>query len=270
MKHIEIKGEKIPKLGLGTWKLRGKKGLDSVKNALSLGYRHIDTARAYGNEAEVGKAIQESDVEREDIFLTTKIQARNLAYDDFKREFQKSIDELKTDYVDLLLIHWPNESIPLEETLRAMKELKEDGKIRNIGVSNFNIELLEEAKKHAEIFTNQVEYHPFLSQDKLLEYCRKNSIVLTAYSPVARGRVGENETLKNIGEKYGKTPYQISLRWLVQQNRVITIPKAASEDHQEQNMNIFDFELDEEEMEKISNLSRNQRLIETRHSPYWD
>ncbi len=272
MEYVKIKGNRLPKLGFGTWELSGDECVEGVRHALSLGYRHIDTAQAYQNEQHVGTAMQQSGVDREDIFLTTKIWAGNLAYEDVKKSFSESLEKLKTDYVDLLLIHWPNRDIPLKDTLKAFDELVNEGRIRNIGVSNFNIKLLKEAQSLAKnrILCNQVEFHPFLNQDKLLEYCKDNDIMITAYSPLARGEVVRNEALQKIGEKYGKSAAQVALRWVLSHNKVATIPKAASAKHREQNLAIFDFGLTDDEMKAIHGLERGQRMVETPYSPEWD
>lgn len=273
MKHVEVQDERIPALGLGTWQLTGEECVKSVREALDTGYRHIDTAQAYDNEAEVGQAIQESNVSRDDIWLTTKIWRSNFQPDRVISSFHESLEKLQTEYVDLLLIHWPHESVPVEDTLEAMASLVDDGKVKNIGVSNFTTPLLQKAIQESEkpLLTDQVEYHPFLNQDALLEKCRENDIMLTAYSPLARGEVVENETLGEIGERYSKTAAQVALRWLIQQENVAAIPKASSRDHLEQNFEIFDFKLSKDEMNRIHEMtSRNNRRIDPGFAPAWD
>lgn len=271
MEYVEVQGEKVPALGFGTWQLT-ENPAEGVKHALELGYRHIDTAQVYGNEEGVGKGIQESDVQREEIFLTTKIWRDNLNREDLKESVEESLEKLKTDYVDLLLIHWPFEEMDLEAVLDEMSELVEEGKARNIGISNFTSDQIREAveKSDKDLLTDQVEYHPFLDQSEVLETCRENGMMLTAYSPLARGEVIGNETLKEIGEKHGKSEVQIALRWLIQQDNVAAIPKAASPEHREQNLEIFDFELTEEEMERISDLSDDLRQVDPSFAPEWD
>jgi 2,5-diketo-D-gluconate reductase B len=256
MEYREIKGEKVPSLGLGTWRLSGQECVRAVERALDLGYRHIDTAQMYANEAEVGRGIQNSGVDREDIFLVTKVRTSNFSYDDVIRSTRQSLKKLHTEYVDLLLMHWPNPSVPLEETLGAMTELQQEGSVKYVGVSNFPPSMVEEATAYAEIFCNQVEYHPYRAQDELLEQAREIDYLLTAYSPVAKGRVSNDATLREIGEARGKTPVQVALRWLIQQEKVAAIPKAASEDHLRSNFDIFDFELNDEEMERVFTLQR--------------
>lgn len=271
MEHVELQGEKIPAIGLGTWQLT-ENCAESVENALNMGYRHVDTAQAYGNEAEVGEGIQNAEVDRENIWLTTKVWRDNLNKKDLKKSVEDSLDRLKTDYVDLLLIHWPFPDMNLEEVLEEMDELVEEGKARNIGISNFTAEQIRKAQELSEhdLLTDQVEYHPFLNQDEVLEECRKQDMMLTAYSPLARGEVIGDETLQEIGEKYGKSEVQVALRWLTQQENVCAIPKATTVEHQEANLNIFDFELSDEEMDEISGLDRNDRKVDPDFGPEWD
>ncbi len=256
MEYQEIKGEKVPSLGLGTWRLSGEECIKAVERALTLGYRHIDTAQMYANEGEVGRGIRNSGVDRGEVFLVTKVRTSNFSYDDVIRSTRESLKKLQTEYVDLLLMHWPNPSVPLEETLGAMRELQEEGSVKHVGVSNFAPSMVEEASGYATVFCNQVEYHPYRAQDELLKQAKEMDYLLTAYSPVAKGRVASDATLGEIGEAHGKTPTQVALRWLVQQEKVVAIPKAASENHLESNLDIFDFELSDEEMERIFALQR--------------
>ena len=251
MEYQAIKSEKVPSLGLGTWRLSGEECVRAVERALNLGYRHIDTAQMYANEGEVGRGIRNSGVDREEIFLVTKVRTSCFSHDNVLRSTRESLKKLQTEYVDLLLMHWPNPSVPLGETLGAMRELQEEGSVKHLGVSNFPPSMVEEATEHAEIFCNQVEYHPYRTQDELLEQAKEMDYLLTAYSPVAKGRVSNDAALKEIGQAHGKTPAQVTLRWLIQQEKVAAIPKAASEDHLRSNLDIFDFELSKEEMERI-------------------
>lgn len=267
MIYQDIKGEDVPALGLGTWKLDGKACTEAVERALEIGYRHIDTAQAYENEQEVGLALTQSAVDRDDLFLVTKVWRENLAPDQVRTSTQQSLKNLGVDYVDLLLVHWPVDEVPVGQTLQAMRKLQEEGKVRYIGVSNFPPARLEEALEEAPLFCNQVEYHPFLSQDELLAILRRHGMLLTAYSPIARGMVAENETLQQIGEAHGKSAVQAALRWLVQQEGVAAIPKAADEDHLQSNFEIFDFELTPEEMDRISGLARGERLVIPEFAP---
>ena len=256
MEHHIIKGEKIHSLGLGTWRLTGGKCARAVKHALVLGYRHIDTAQIYGNEEQVGQGIQNAGVDREEVFLVTKVWTSSFSYKRTIESTRESLRKLGTDYVDLLLMHWPNPSVPLEETLGAMAELQNEGSVRHVGVSNFPPSMVEEAARHTTVFCNQVEYHPYKGQDELLDQAREMDYLLTAYSPVAKGAVLNDRTLLGIGEAHGKTSAQVALRWLTQQEKVAAIPKAAGEEHLESNLDLFDFELSNEEMERISGLRR--------------
>jgi 2,5-diketo-D-gluconate reductase B len=256
LEYQEIKGEKIPSLGLGTWRLSGQECVRAVERALAFGYRHIDTAQMYANEGEVGRGVRNSGVDREKIFLVTKVSTSSFSHDNVLRSTHGSLKKLGTEYVDLLLMHWPNPSVPLGETLGAMTELQEEGSVKHVGVSNFPPSMVQEATRYATVFCNQVEYHPYRAQDQLLGQAREMDYLLTAYSPVAKGRVSRDVPLKEIGEAYGKTPAQVALRWLIQQEKVAAIPKAASEDHLRSNFDIFDFELSSDEMERIFALQR--------------
>jgi diketogulonate reductase-like aldo/keto reductase len=256
MEYQTIKGEKVPSLGLGTYRLTGDACERAVEHALGMGYRHVDTAQMYGNEAEVGRGLEASDVDRGEIFLTTKVWPSDFAHDRVVSKTSESLKKLRTDYVDLLLMHWPGDGVPLGETLGAMRELHEEGSVLHIGVSNFSPSLLEEATEHAEIFCNQVQYHPYRSQDELLDQTQKLDYLLTAYTPLSRGGVQGDATLKEIGEAHGKTATQVTLRWLVQQEKVSAIPKATGEEHLAENLDVFDFELSEEEMDRVFSLSR--------------
>ncbi len=265
-----IQGQKVPALGFGTWKLSGEDCVKGVEHALSLGYRHIDTAQGYSNEAEVGRGLKNSSVSREDIFLVTKLRPDNFTQDQAVSTTRESLEKLDAGYVDLLLLHWPNPDVPIGETLGALNQFVEEGSVRHLGLSNFTPSLVEEAKQHAKIFANQVEYHPYLSQDKLIEQAKALDYLLTAYSPIAQGDIIDDTTLKEIGETHGKSPVQVTLRWLVQQDHVAAIPKASSEEHREGNFDIFDFELSDEEMKQIYDLRREERLVDPNSGPDWE
>jgi 2,5-diketo-D-gluconate reductase B len=273
MKHIDVKGAHVPVLGLGTWQLSGRQCTDAVRTGLELGYRHIDTAEMYGNSEEVGRAIRESRVAREEIFLTTKVPPGKLRAKDAKASAEDSLRRLGLPYVDLLLVHWPSSEAPLAETLGAFAELRAAGKTRFIGVSNFNVKLLGEAIERlgANLICNQVEYHPYLSQKPVLDAARRYGMFLTAYAPVAKGRVIGDKTLAAIGRKYGKSAAQISLRWLIEQDRVAAIPKASSREHLAANLDIFDFALAPEDRAEIDRLQGGRRLLDVPGwSPDWD
>lgn len=255
MEYKKAKEITLPVLGLGTWQMRGKECQQAVETALELGYRHIDTAQMYRNEQDIGDALQNSDIPRDEIFLTTKLLQSNLRADDVERSFAMSLERLQMDYVDLLLIHSPNPTMPISETIDAMNALQDAGKVKYIGVSNFSVQEMQDAMKvsRTPIITNQVEYNPFNNQQKILEFCRKQDIALTAYTPLARNRVTRDKTIKEIASKYGKTSAQVTLRWLIQQKNVITIPKSSDSKHLKENIDIFDFSISDGEMQKIAN-----------------
>jgi diketogulonate reductase-like aldo/keto reductase len=256
LEYQNVKGERVPSLGLGTYRLTGGTCVEAVARALSMGYRHVDTAQMYGNEAEVGRGMEESGVERGEIFLTTKVWPSDYEHERVVRKTRESLEKLRTGYVDLLLMHWPGDGVPLGETLGAMRELQDERSVRHIGVSNFSPSLVDEATEHAEVFCNQVEYHVYRPQDGILDQARASDYLLVAYRPLSRGNVGNDATLQEIGAAHGKTASQIALRWLVQQEKVSAIPKATGDEHLKSNLDVFDFELSEEEMDRVSSLGR--------------
>ena len=270
MEYVDVRGASIPKIGLGTWQITGMGCQETVEEAIRLGYRHVDTAQAYENEAKVGAGIAASGVDRDDLWVTTKIAHGALGRDDVARSTHESLRRLGLDHVDLMLIHWPSEDVPLSETLEAMMRLQESGEIAHIGVSNFTASLLAQALEIAPIVCNQVEYHPFLAQDRLRALCERHDLMLTAYSPLARGRVGKDETLRALGAAHGKTAAQITLRWLTQQKNVAAVPKASSREHLKANLEIFDVELDAEEANRVAKLASGVRLIDPEWAPAWD
>lgn len=270
---LNVHGAKIPKLGFGTWELKEDTARDRVKDALDIGYRHIDTAQAYDNEEYVGAGIKASGVPRDDVFVTTKIWMSNFHDGDLQKSLRESLVKLKMDAVDLTLLHWPNHEVDLEETILALNDAKKEGLTRHIGVSNFTTQWLGEAVKHskAKLVTNQVEYHPFIDQRPVLEACRKYGLSLTAYSPIAQAEVFGNDVLKDIARTHNKSEAQVSLRWLIQQEDVIAIPRTSSRDHAEQNFDVFDFELTGEEMNRIGELhARDLRIVDPEWAPAWD
>ena len=264
----------MPALGMGTWEMRGVEATAAVDRAIGMGYRHIDTAQMYGNEAEVGTALAGCGVARDDLWVTTKIDNDNHAFEKVKSSVEESLKKLKTDYVDLLLIHWPIfDDAPLVETLDAMAELHYAGKVRHLGVSNFNAELIAEAVDELghTILCNQVEYHPYLSQKAVKEACAARDRIVTAYCPIVRGKVAEDAVLQAIALMHDKTPTQVTLRWLVQQDGVAAIPKAASEKNAGANLDIFDFELTADEMARIDGLASGHRIVDPEGwVPGWD
>lgn len=261
----------IPEIGLGTYKLHDRECERVVRTALDIGYRHIDTAQMYKNEREIGEALSISNVDREDIFLSTKIWHTNLEADDVLQSTEESLRQMDTPYVDLLMIHWPNDQYDLRATIESMLVLRDQGKAMNIGVSNFPLSLLKKANDEirAPIFCNQVEFHPFIDQLDLLDYAIENDIMLTAYAPLAKGKVNENEEMKEIAANYDKSPAQVALRWLIEQENVVAIPKASSEEHLKQNFDIFDFYLEDEDFDRIDQLEKSTRLVNPSFAPRW-
>ena len=259
MKILEIGGARVPALGLGTWEVTGAECEGMVEEALEIGYRHVDTAQAYENEEEVGRAIDRSGIDRGELFLTSKLFLDRLAATEVPGACDDSLMRLRVEYLDLLLIHWPSETVPLEETLDAMLELKREGLVRHLGVSNFTPALMERAWRRTVVLCNQVEYHPYLDQSDVLEKARARNMLVTAYSPLARGRAKDDEALREIGEGHGKSAAQVALRWLVQQKNVAAIPRARSAEHLQENFEIFDFELSEGDLGLISSLNKDQR-----------
>jgi 2,5-diketo-D-gluconate reductase B len=271
---IEVKGARIPLVGLGTWELRGRVCARVVEQALRLGYRHIDTAEMYDNEREVGEALRASGVKREDVFLTTKIWPSHFAPLELERAAKASLARLRLAAVDLLLLHWPNPQIRLSETIDALCKVKQSGLALHIGVSNFTTPLIEEAVRLASepLVCNQIEMHPFLDQRKVTAACRAHGMAVVAYSPIARGGAKNDAVLARIGQAHGKTAAQVCLRWLVQQD-IVVIPRSGRIEHLSQNCAIFDFALSEPEMAEIRSLARRGgRLVDYAYSgpPKWD
>lgn len=266
----------IPALGLGTWQSTGKDCVEVVSQALQLGYEHIDTAQAYDNEVQVGQGIKQSGVARDKFFLTTKIFPDDLKFEPekLKAAAERSLENLGTDYVDLLLLHWPDERVPLSETMPALCELQKQGLTRNIGVSNFTIDYLLEAQKHADlpIAVNQVEFHPFIKQQTLQTFMNNHHIPLEAYSPLARGDVFDDKTIKEIADKHNITPAQVSLAWILSDNQRIAIPKTSNPEHLQGNLDAAQVTLDKDDIEKINKLAKSEgRKVEhPDYTPEWD
>lgn len=263
----------MPKLGFGTWQLTGDACEDAVSHALEVGYRHIDTAQIYRNEKEVGAAIRASSVSRTKIFLTTKIWTDNMSGDAVLKSAEQSLRDLQTDYCDLMLVHWPHQKIPFKETLSALEKLHGAGKTRLIGVSNFTHDQVKTVRDELgfDIAVNQCEYHPFLDQSQLIAQARDYGMIFTAYCPIAQGRVMTDPVITEIAETHGKSPVQVSLRWLYQQDGVVAIPRSSKHNHITANFDIFDFELSKAEMDRMFDLTQNnQRLIDPDFAPVWD
>jgi len=271
MQTVEARGFKIPIIGLGTWELRGRDCARLVEQAIRLGYRHIDTAQMYTNEAEVGEGVRASG-KRAEVMVTTKVAHSNMAPQDVERSVKESLRKLHIDEIDLLIIHWPNDRIPLAETLGAMARMKQAGYVRQLGVSNFTVKLLDEAVKATDekLVCNQIEYHPFLDQSKVIAACRHHGMAVVAYSPIARGSASGNDVLERIGRAHGKSSAQVSLRWLVQQD-VVVIPRTSKRERLEENLAIFDFTLSPAEMAEVTALAAaKKRIVNLAWSPEWD
>jgi diketogulonate reductase-like aldo/keto reductase len=270
---LSAHGAEIPAIGFGTSMIGGSCA-EIVATALAAGYRHIDTAWKYGTEKGVGEGIRASRVPRSEIFLCTKVSHEYLRPDDFARSVDESLKNLGVDYVDLLLIHWPNPDIPISEPIPALARAKRQGLARHIGVANFPSALLEEAIRLCPepLVTDQVEYHAQLDQSKLIATLRKHGMVLTAYCPLGRGRLMNNATLGEIAKAHGKTIAQVALRWLMQQKNVAAIPRSSNTERIAQNLDVFGFELSEAEMARIAALARPDARIANPagRAPKWD
>jgi diketogulonate reductase-like aldo/keto reductase len=275
MHAVNSNGANIPALGFGTFRMSGAEVLRILPQALRIGFRHVDTAQAYGNEAEVGEVIDRSGIPRPDIFLTTKVWVDKYRHDDFVASVDDSLRKLRTDYVDLLLLHWPGGSdVPMAERIGTLNEVHKAGKVRHIGISNFNTAQMDEAAglSAAPIATNQVEYHPYLDQAQVLQAARRHGMSLTAYYAMANGKVPSEPLLNDIGARHGKTAAQVVLRWLVQQQDVIALSKTATETRLKENFAVFDFALTREEMAAIRGLARpDGRIVNPAGlAPVWD
>jgi len=272
MQFVEANGARIPAIGLGTWELRGRTCARVIEQAIKLGYRHIDTAQVYENERDVGEGVRASHVPRGEIFVTTKIWTTHFAPNTLERSVKESLTRLRMTEVDLLLLHWPSSHVPLDETLGALAHAKRMGLTRHIGVSNFTVALIEQAVAACPepLVCDQVEYHPYLDQSKVRGACADNGLALVAYSPIAKGRVRGDEVLAAIGRVHGKSAAQVCLRWLVQQGAV-AIPRTSKVERLSENIEVFDFELTENEMAAVAALSRSGgRLTDYGFAPKWD
>jgi diketogulonate reductase-like aldo/keto reductase len=276
MDVVEANGARIPSLGFGTWTLKGAECARLVGEALAVGYRHLDTARMYENEAAVGDGLRASGVSRSEVFVTTKVWQTDIAPGDLERSAEASLKRLGLDQLDLILIHWPNAGIPMEGSIRALNAVRKAGIARHIGVSNFPTSLLSRALavSDAPLACNQVEYHPYLDQTKLLDACRKNGIALVSYCPLERGGgLLSEKAVMAAATAHGKTPAQIVLRWHVQQDGVVAIPRTTKSARIAENAAIFDFALSAGEMAAISALKRpGARIVDNAaaHPPAWD
>lgn len=265
---VEANGARIPSLGLGTWRLSGEECSRAVQWALEAGYRHVDTAAMYENEAAVGAGLKASGFDRDSIFVTTKVWYTDIAPDDLERSAERSLRRLGLDRVDLLLVHWPNPAIPLAGTMKALASAKRRGLASHIGVSNFSAKLVDEAVALADepLVANQCEYHPYLNQDRVRAACARHGLAFTSYCPLGKGDLTRDGVIRSIAERHGKTPGQVVLRWHVQQPGTAAIPKSGNRDRIAENIGIYDFALSAEEMRRISALARTDgRMV----SPGW-
>ena len=276
MNVVEVNGARIPAIGLGTMTLKEQACVDAVKTAMRLGYRHFDTAERYGNEQWVGDGLHQglaaTSLKREDVFVTTKVYWDKLAPGDFESSVAESLQKLRLPWVDLLLIHWNNPKVPLADSIGSLCAAKRKGQTKHIGVANFTTAMLDEAVKLSTepLVTNQIEVHPFLDQSKVLAACRRYGISVTAYCPIARGKVPGNEVLERIGKAHGRSSSQVALRYLVQQG-IMPIPRTANPDHLAANLAVFDFTLSGAEMAEIGKLKRpDGRVVNPPHAPNWD
>jgi len=274
MHRVVANGARIPAIGLGTWTLRGAECTRIVEAALAVGYRHVDTAIMYDNEEAVGQGLRASTVPRAEIFLTSKIWYTDIGAGKLQRAAEASLKRLGVDYLDLLLIHWPNPATPVAESIGALNEVRSAGLARNIGVANFTLPLIAEATRlsQAPLVSNQVEYHPYLDQSKVLAACRAAGMALTSYCPLYRGGPMFLEpAVVAAAEAHGRTPAQVVLRWHVQQDGVVAIPRTTRTERLRENIDVFDFALSEEEMAAISRLRvANKRICDYDFSPKWD
>ncbi len=272
--YLTANGANIPAIGLGTWTLDDEAATRLVSEAIKVGYRHIDTAAMYQNEAGVGAGLRSSGVPRSEIFLTTKVWYTDIADGDLQRSVEASLKRLDVDHVDLVLIHWPSPTIPLAESIAALNEVSDRGFARNIGVSNFPVALLEEAVKLSRkpLACNQVEYHPFLNQDRLLQACRAHGMALVSYCPLARGsELAGEPAIAAAAQRLDRSAAQIVLRWHIQQTGVAAIPRSSRPERVAENLQVSDFSLSDEEVASISALrSRRLRICDFEFSPDWD
>jgi diketogulonate reductase-like aldo/keto reductase len=271
---VRAAGAVIPKIGLGTWQLRGEDCAEIVAAALSLGYTHVDTAQGYANEEFVGEGLTASGVPRERVFITTKVRPDRMAEGDLQRSVDESLSKLGISEIDLLLLHWPNPEIPLAGTIRALNAVKRDGRARHIGFSNFTSRLLDKAWSLTEepFAAEQIEYHPYLDQTTMLAALRRRGMAVIAYCPIALGKIVGDPDIEAVAKAHGRTAAQVTLRWLVQQPDVIAIPKTARPQRLKENLDVFDFALTGAEMAKLSALTRpgSRNVNEPQWVPEWD
>jgi len=271
---LKANGVEMPAIGCGTLFPEPESAAPLVAAAIECGYHHIDTARKYGSEEAVGEGIRSSGIAREELFITTKVTEEDAKADDFARSVDTSLKAIGVDYVDLLLIHWPQPKVPMEETLGALAKTKRDGLARHVGVSNFTVALLDEAVKLSSepLVTNQIEYHAYIRQDKVLAACREYGMIVTAHVPLARGKIVNDPVIGEIAKAKGKTTAQVALRWLVQQPNISVVPRTTTRERLVENLEIFDFSLTGGEMDRISALRDTaMRVVDPAvRRPVWD
>jgi 2,5-diketo-D-gluconate reductase B len=271
---VSAAGAAIPKIGLGTWQLRGEQCAGIVAAALRLGYNHVDTAQGYANEEFVGEGLKASGMPRDRVFITTKVRPDRMAEGDLQRSVDESLSKLGVAQIDLLLLHWPNPDIPLAGTIRALNAVKRDRRARHIGLSNFTTRLLDEAWRLTEepFAAEQIEYHPYLDQAKMLSALRRHGMATIAYCPIALGKVAGDPDIEAIAAAHGRSAAQVTLRWLIQQPDVIAIPKTARLERLKENLDVFNFVLTGAEMAKLSALTRpgSRNVNEPQWVPEWD
>lgn len=270
---VKAKETEIPALGFGTFQLENDTAEDMVREALLMGYRHVDTAQIYGNESGVGRGMKGSGIDRDKVFLTTKVWIDRFEPAELEASVEESLRKLDTDYVNLLLLHWPNDEVPLEKTMEALMAQREKGRTLAIGVSNFTTRHLQKAIELSAdtLLTNQVEYHPFLDQTAVLAMLRENNMALTAYSPLARGKVLAHPLFQEIAAKHQASPTQVSLAWLLAQPGVVAIPKCSWVKHATDNLKCLELELTSDELAQLDALrSPEGRLIDPDFAPEWD
>ena len=272
MDQLQTQGVSLPQLGLGTFRMQGDACRAAVESALSLGYRHVDSAEMYGNEEAIGAAIAASRIARGELHVTTKVWHENLAPDAIRRSFDASLKKLRLDHVDLYLVHWPAKNMNLPAMFETLLKLKAEGRTRAIGVANFNIALLKKVVEEikAPIACNQVEYHVMLDQTRLRKYLGEKSIPLVAYCPLAQGRAASDPTLTAVGRKHSASAAQVALKWLLDQEGVAAIPKASRAESQKANLDALKVELDDEDRKAIAALSKDRRCVNPGFAPTWD
>lgn len=260
----------VPRIGIGTWELTDGDAYDSVRAALDVGYRHVDTAQAYGNEEEVGRAIADSGVDRDEVFVTTKVWMDNAAPPDVERSTGESLRRLGLDHVDLLLVHWPTDVAPIEATVEALADQQARDRTRLVGVSNYTAAQFQRAAKVADVATNQVEYHALLDQSTVLNAVRSEDAFLTAYSPLAHGALFGDDRVEQVAEEVGASVAQVALAWLLRQDDVAVLPRSSSKDHIADNLAARDLELTDEQAAMLDDLPKDQRQIDPPFGPDWD